>query len=237
MTFYSLLSRYYEEIFPCDPDLVEFLLARMDQKGALLDAGCGTGELVRQLHQRGAEAFGFDLDRQMVRQAEGKSSDSGRFRQDDLVAFGNAYDANAFGVVNCVGNTIVHINREGILEFLKQVNKVLAPRGTLVLQTLNYTNLEAEGLLFPDRKTEHCLFQRAYTKGADPELYYFDTKLTDLATGEIFPNRVEHYPLTHQVLTGMLENRGFCKVEIMEDWKGSFLSGDKLPLILTAEKL
>ncbi len=237
MTFYSLLSHYYEEIFPCDPDLVEFILSRTEKGDAILDAGCGTGELVRKLNEKGVDARGFDLDPGMVALAEEKSGGKGLFKEEDLLTFSKAYGPSSFSILNCVGNTVAHIDREEVTRFLEQAGTVLRPRGILILQTLNYERLTSDGIDFPDRKTEHCLFQRSYRKGEESGLYYFETRLTDLDSGEHFPSRVSHYPLKPDELGELIEQSGYRNIRFMGDWKGELPSPGKLPLMVMAESL
>ena len=172
MTFYALLSRYYEEVFPCDEDLVTFVADRLKSGDQVVDAGCGTGELIRQLRQKGVNARGFDLDPDMVDracllldQAGGNERGGDLICQGNLLDFSALYPAKSVRLVCCVGNTMAHIPPGDFQNFLSESKKLLQPGGYLLLQTLNYENVLLKEFPFPERRTEHCLFKRRYRKG------------------------------------------------------------------------
>lgn len=53
-----------------DRDFIEKFLKRVKPKGKILDAGCGTGDLLRELTKRGFDAYGIDASFGMLEEAK-----------------------------------------------------------------------------------------------------------------------------------------------------------------------
>jgi SAM-dependent methyltransferase len=102
--FYTLLARYYDEIFPAEPEIVEFLVERLGGapgKAAdadapahapaagprVIDAACGTGNYTDALASRGFDCLGFDASAEMIEIARHRGK-RGRFEVRDLRELG-----------------------------------------------------------------------------------------------------------------------------------------------------
>ena len=237
MTFYSTISRYYEEIFPSGEGSFTRLSALMEGRSSLLDAGCGTGELVRRLRKSGGDARGFDLDEEMIRLAGTYLPGEDIFRVGDITALEEVFPGEKFDLISCLGNTLVHIPAEGVIKFLKGASALLKPEGKLLIQTLNYPNILERGLTFPPIETEHCIFRRSYRRDEDPGILHFETELTYRETGEVFTHSTRHYPLYQDQIRSLLEGEGFGKMEFYGSWKGDSPSDSQLPFIIEASQL
>ncbi|OQY31285.1 MAG: hypothetical protein B6241_14435 [Spirochaetaceae bacterium 4572_59] len=245
MTFYSTLSTYYEEIFPYSEACGELLVTLLEKDQPMLDAGCGTAALVRNLRQKGIDARGFDLDREMIKLAgeylleelPGDSVNKGDvFRQGDLLSLDTVFPEKKFNLISCIGNTMAHIPREGLKVFLDSVFKMLHPGGYLILQTLNYRNAGFAGLPFPDIETPHCLFKRQYREDDTGNALLFETELTDLASAKSFKYSTKHFPSSQEELKLLLKERGFIGLEFFGSWKKDPVSLHLLPLIIKATR-
>ncbi len=64
-------NRYWNESFHClaFPVVKRALLARLPERAAILDVGCGTGYLARRLVEHGFRVTGLDISPEMVRYA------------------------------------------------------------------------------------------------------------------------------------------------------------------------
>lgn len=239
MDFYSVLSRYYDEVFPLSDECSRFVQEKMKQNDNLLDAGCGTGELVIQLCKRGFTAHGFDLDEGMILNAASSAAAAGfsgndLFRISDLADMKNHYDEQSRDCLSCLGNTLVHIPFNGQFQFLQDAARILKPGGLLILQILNYNNILHEGLKFPVIETEHCLFRRHYETTVIESELDFVTELEIKKSGDRYMNRITHYPLLPETLMAALSMAGYAGWETFGSYSGDQACTGTLPLIVTA---
>lgn len=68
---YSLMSRFYSEVFPLTLDKVSFAQKSTFWGKAyqILDVGCSTGDLCMALSRIGHQMTGIDLDESMIQMA------------------------------------------------------------------------------------------------------------------------------------------------------------------------
>lgn len=240
MDFYSELSRYYDEVFPLSEKCSGFVQQNMKGGESLLDAGCGTGELVLRLQDKDIKAHGFDLDEGMILSAASAAAKLGLpgndlFKISDLGEMKNNYEEHSQDVLSCLGNTLIHIPFNRQFEFLQDSTKVLKPGGTLILQILNYNNILHEGLKFPLIETEHCIFRRSYeSRELEAELNFI-TELEIKESGETFKNSIIHYPLLPETLMAALSMSGYAGWETFGSYDGAPAAEGMLPLIVTAK--
>lgn len=65
------LSKTYNGIRPTMPDqIMDGLFSHLPQQPRILDVGCGTGIITRQLAKRGANVIGTDIDARMIEEAK-----------------------------------------------------------------------------------------------------------------------------------------------------------------------
>jgi len=97
--------------------------------GVICDLGCGPGQVARYLHDRGANVIGVDLSPGMIERARaltpGVAFDAGDMRALD-VPDGAWQAIVAF-------YSIVHIPREELAGVFREMKRVLAPGGALLL--------------------------------------------------------------------------------------------------------
>ena len=108
---------------------VERLLTTLDPPGrSVLDAGCGTGRVARELAARGLEVVGVDSDASMLDVARAEAPQL-RWVQADLVAMelGERFD-----VVVAAGNVMVFLAPGTEAEVVARMAAHVRPGGTLV---------------------------------------------------------------------------------------------------------
>jgi glycine/sarcosine N-methyltransferase len=135
--FYRALARRYDELFPEDPVVTDFLASGLPPGARVLDLACGTGTYAAALAARGFSVMGLDLSEDLV--AIGRS----RGRAAPLaVADMRSFRSTApgpFERICCIGNSLPHLRDEAeVAALLSDARAALAPAGSLVVQTINF---------------------------------------------------------------------------------------------------
>lgn len=97
--------------------------------GRLCDLGCGPGHVAAYLRSQGSDSFGIDLSAGMIEQAQAKFPGI-PFEQGDMRAL-KLDDGSLGGIIALY--SIIHIPREDVTEVLRELRRVLAPGGKLLL--------------------------------------------------------------------------------------------------------
>lgn len=253
---YRQMARYYEEIFPLSSAQLEFVLSALEaarnreEAGdgvlRLLEVGCGTGDLAAALAEKGAEVDGIDLNPEMARRARKRHGEGGqerlRFYEMDMREISRRFEANSYDGLTCLGNTLVHLSGpEEIEGFIRSAATLLVSGGKLIIQILNYDYLlEKRPVSLPPIETESVRFERHYGYSADsgapggPPEITFTTRLQIKASGELYEDSVELYPLKRAELRGMLLQAGFEEPRFYGGFDGSPMEAESFPLIATA---
>ena len=168
-TTYGDFASAYEEIFPLGPKTKEFCLSELGLGGSVLDLGCATGELIRELASSTNRAIGIDQDEEFVQVAAKRAQDLKRdceFRNDDIFREETyrEFADSEFDLVTCLGNTLAHgLDTIGVGNLLHQSCRVLKPGGALAVSLLHYRAILADpAFSFPDIRTKSLVFRRAY---------------------------------------------------------------------------
>jgi len=136
---WSVLASRWEDLFPLRPARVEMCCRLSPRGGAVLDAGCGTGSLVRALLAAERDAWGFDLDQGFVEESRGRLEPlAARVVQADLREVGAVFADRRFDLVVCLGQTFPHLLSDAdVRVFLEGARTRLAPDGVLSLQVVS----------------------------------------------------------------------------------------------------
>lgn len=113
-----------------DRKMLEWLIEKAENLGTICDLGCGPGMIADYLSEKGADACGIDLSAEMVAQAK-KQFPHIQFRQGDMLALTEIEDDSFGGAAAFY--SIIHVPREQTLDALREIRRVLAPRGVLLL--------------------------------------------------------------------------------------------------------
>jgi SAM-dependent methyltransferase len=130
------------------------VLARSDGATRFLDVGCGTGQLVIEVAQRGLEAVGIDFADEMVVQCQANALAAGVAAHFQGGSFFDAsFEAQSFDVISAQG-FIEYISPQETEEFFRRCFAMLRPGGAVAVGSRNrlfnafslneFTRLEAE---------------------------------------------------------------------------------------------
>ncbi len=101
--------------------------------GRVVDLGCGRGEFLELLQEKGVEAEGVDFNSQMVETCLDKGL---RCSKSDLFEWLAAQpDSSLSGIFS--SQVIEHLPPSSLKKFLELCHRKIAPSGTLVLETVN----------------------------------------------------------------------------------------------------
>ncbi|HCY43357.1 MAG TPA: hypothetical protein DHV48_18810 [Prolixibacteraceae bacterium] len=240
--FYTSIAKYYQHIFPANPEQVNFLSTVLPYNGAkVLDVGCAIGDLSFALSRFGFPIWAFDFDAEMIQIAQNAKSEETMFpvfEMLDMRLIGDHYPEAFFDTAICFGNTLVHLlNDDDILKFIQAAYKVLSPEGKLTIQIMNYQYIiDNQIKSLPLIDNEHIVFERKYEYENDSDLIDFNTKLTIKSTGQEIANSVKLYAIRQNKLQELLKKAGFGSFEFYGNFKSEPLTNNSLPLILTCQK-
>ena len=239
--FYALLAPVYDAIFPLSPALVlrvETLLAEAPQK-TLLDLGSGGGQLAVQIARTAARVVAVDHHHDMVAAGARLAKRAGVpviWRQGDLVSVSRT-TGERFGVVVCVGNTLVHLPGLGaIADGLRGMCASLKPDGNLLIQTINVDRCMNEGSLEPQLKRAtgpegEVVLKRRYSLTPHGGLQF----ATEVERGDQRARfSLDMVALTAQQLHEMACQAGFKQVRLFGDYQGAAWSRQSPATILLA---
>jgi ubiquinone/menaquinone biosynthesis C-methylase UbiE len=166
---------------PFDRDILVEFARRVGSSGKVLDLGCGPGRVTRFLHEQGPDTTGIDLSPEMVATARSRFPEL-RFEMASM--FELPYPDGAMdGLVAMY--SIIHIPRADQPALFRELRRVLAPGGWLLL---------AFHLGQQDRHVEEWVGQPV-----DMEFLVFapgeiETRLTDAGFTNVEPNERNAYP-------------------------------------------
>lgn len=241
--FYTAIAKYYQHIFPANPEQIRFLSSVLPYNGAkVLDVGCATGDLSFALVRFGFPTWAFDFDAEMIDIAKNAKQEDTLFpvfEQLDMRLLGQHYPESFFNTVICFGNTLAHLlTEDDILKFFQAVYKVLSKEGKFTIQILNYNYIFGNQIkLLPLIDNQHITFERTYEFNEGAELIDFNTKLTVKSTGQEILNSVKLYAVRQNKLQELLEESGFAAIEFFGGFKAEPFSENSLPMIVTCQKI
>ena len=106
--------------------------------GTILDVGCGRGEWLELLKEKGFSARGVDLNDVAARECREMGLD---VTTGDALAMMNAMPADSLAVVSAF-HVIEHLPQPVFFAFLDEVLRALKPGGIVILETPNPGNLQ-----------------------------------------------------------------------------------------------
>lgn len=221
---YSLMSKFYSEIFPVTTDKISFAQKSsfVGKAYNILDVGCATGDLCLELAKFGHHVTGIDLDANMIQIAKRKKAENPSlsldFEQLDMVDIHSVFSPNQFDQVVCLGNTIVHLTQlNKLYSFFTQVADILKPTGVFKGQILNYSPIISNKIKsLPVIETDLIRFDRFYQ--TDGSVLQFQINLKDKATNAKYRHSVPLLPLKYNLLDELLHNAGFQEIHYYSDF-------------------
>jgi len=177
----SATYRGFEDIFRGDEQLIH---ARQRSyvdafEGAdwVLDLGCGRGEFLDALAQRGIGARGADLDESMVQRSREKGHEVALA---DAASHLRSLDNGSVPGI-FAAQVVEHLDAEQLTELLELMRRKLVPGGLAILETVNPHNPAALKAFWTDTTHHHPLF---------PEVLLALCRLAGFESGEVrFPGQ------------------------------------------------
>lgn len=210
-------------MFPLRPSRVDMCQKLVPPGGTLLDAGCGTGALVRAISKRGIDVWGFDLDPGFVARARAElMTESARVVLGDLVGIGSVFPEKRFDAIVCLGQTFPHLLADSeVHAFLRGAGKRLVTGGRLVLQVVSDRDDRPDRILPVLEASGTKLHRRRILTGADR------AELRLSATGEAgdVEWKVVHRRWTPESLGRFAETDGYQVSAVVADESGAAWTG------------
>ena len=225
MSFYSEFSHYYEQVFPFQSGTFSFLQNYVTAEGAkILDVGCGTGHYTGRFADIGIEAYGIDLDRQMIEYAK-KHYDKGVFLPVNMLEINQLNQP--FGLVFSIGNVVSHLPVSQLVQFIDRVYNSLSDRGYWIFQVVNWDFiLKEQTYAFPDKKIEDgtLTFTRKYREISALSVIFQTALKSEKET--IFSEETVLYPVKAEDYISIHEKAGFELAGHYSDYNGTPYASD-----------
>lgn len=218
MDFYTMLSRYYDDLFPPNPLQIHFLKEQMPPLGKILDIGAGTGGYAAALAAEGAMVEALEIG-PMLPYLMDTAEEKGFTALDMGMEEINDLEARSYNMILCIGNTLVHLeSREQVTAFLQNCRRLLLPGGRLIIQIVNYDRIlmnrqtELPVITVPDR---HLNLRRHYVLGRESVRF-----ITELSSGaEHWTSETTLLALKRQELEQSFAKAGFRDVAFYGDFQ------------------
>ena len=134
--FYALYVAF-ENRYRGPEELIKKRLAKyadmVGTEGKILDIGCGRGEFLELVKERGLEGYGIDINVEMVKRCEEKKLE---VLQEDALEHLIKLKEESIGTILCT-HVIEHILHYKWYEMLILCRRALMPNGKLIIETLN----------------------------------------------------------------------------------------------------
>ncbi|WP_460819664.1 class I SAM-dependent methyltransferase [Nocardioides korecus] len=131
----DVVSRYATEGFSDPGEAAAMSAIDTQARGSVLDVGVGGGRTTGLLHRTARSYVGVDISAEMLELARSRFPGVD-LRVADARDLGD-FDSNAFDLVVFSFNGIDALDHAGRLEAIRELSRVLAPRGRLVFSSLN----------------------------------------------------------------------------------------------------
>lgn len=175
----SASYRGFEDIFRGDEQLIHArqrsYVDAFDGADWVLDLGCGRGEFLDALAQRGIGARGADLDESMVQRSREKGHEVALA---DAASHLRSLDNGSVPGI-FAAQVVEHLDAEQLTQLLALIEARLVPGGLAILETVNPHNPAAMKAFWTDTTHHHPLF---------PEVLLALCRLAGFESGEVrFP--------------------------------------------------
>lgn len=228
--FYESINKYYDNIFPLNEKQVEFVKGEFDNKlSKLVEIGCANGKLTAALSEY--NIMGVDLEKSFIDEARKRYSNI-KFEELNMLNI-QSLDEKFDGVIT-FGNTLVHLTKEDIMGFIRNVYEVLNQGGRLLIQILNYDYiLDNEIFTLPIIDNEFITFERSYEVKDE---FLFHTRLTIKSSDEVIENKIVLTPIRKDLLVNYLEEAGFKNINVYSSFSKKAYNYKDLPLVISCTK-
>jgi SAM-dependent methyltransferase len=242
-SFFNSISEFYDRMTGFDNALTakkEAYKKFIPNEGSTTaDLGCGTGLDSIALTLNGLTVTAFDISKGMIDKAAEKAKalnlhiDFYNYSITDIPAKFH----NSFTFAVSMGNTLANLNLEELKTAIDNIYSMLKPKGTLLLQILNYEKILAEKeriVKITERDEKYYVrFYDFHEDTLDFNILSFDKK--ELKNKRLITTKI--YPYTSNEIIDLLSAQGFSDINIFGNLKKDLFDRKKsMDLIVTAVK-
>jgi len=255
---YDSIARFYDIIHaPLTADLEYALEVARASGGPILELGCGTGRLLFPLARAGHEVTGVDNASAMLARARKRldqESPDVRQRvhlvQADVKNMSLPQAESSFSLILLPYNTLLHFRTDEIRELFRNISKYLHHEGRLLIDVINPFIID-ETTFDPEQNLENIYFdQETGETIRQMSLSRLDSSAQRLHISWIFEVEIDTepdqtrttidfnywYQYPHQ-LDLLLQQSGFCLVDMLGDYDGSPFNETSARLLITARQV
>lgn len=241
MNFYRALSRYYNDIFPIQSNILKFIDSEFKIEDTILDLACGTGNYSIEIAKRNKNVFATDLCEEMIRIGkESQKKYTVEFFNEDIRNINVVFKDIRFDGIFCIGNSLVHLDSKwDIQDVSKKVYERLKEKGVFIIGIINYDRIiknNIKELPIIKNKDQDLIFIREYDYVDNGEKLHFNSTIIMGDSKEIIKNQIEIIPLNREEIYDILKNTGFSRIEVYGDYLGSPWNDNAYNTIIKAYK-
>jgi SAM-dependent methyltransferase len=190
-----------------------------NQKSIILDVGCGTGDHVSLLKEKGYNVMGIDNSSNMIKKAKEKYSDC-NFKIADVLR-NNIFYTNSFTHILCLNLTLYYMEDKDL--FFKNCLAWLKPGGYLVIHLVNrdlfYPNISSnknafvsnekkERIKYSKMKTNDFTYTSNFNLDRNIDIAKFKEKF-EFKDGKIKKQEHKLYMPSDKSIVNMAQSQGF----------------------------
>ncbi len=238
--FYSEILEYYDELFPLNPAIPNFIVNLRKEIGLdpqehadrvvpfcrLLGIGCATGTLENRLAGMQFDVTGIDRNAQMIETAKRRmkrSFSTARFFEMSAIEMRRFLKAGSFNIITCLDNMLPYIADETLLKkFFYDAKTLLAEGGRLVIQIFTFDEGDAtRALQLPERSSLRVTLSRMHLPAEDgkktlaAELQLGNGRILQLA------RTTQLYPATKTDIEAWSREAGFTSCAFYGNFEGA----------------
>ena len=227
MNAYVSLARYYDSLTTDVPygtfvDFYEKIFEKYGVKpNTILDLACGTGTLTGIMCKRGYDMIAADASEDMLMQAQAKLSCLDKM---PLLLCQSMEELDLYGTVEatiCSLDGINYAEPDALPEIFHRVHLFTEPGGVFIFDINTPEKLRGlEGQIFVDETDDvFCVWRAELTEEKDACFYGMDLFQKQKSTWRRTKEEHLEYIYEPDVLTKLLENAGFCDINIYGELK------------------
>ena len=231
MSSYDFLAGCYDELtYDVDyvgwADYIEKHFRRRGLPGkTVLDLGCGTGSLTRELAERGYEMIGVDLSPEMLAEAAEKNMDVDGIQPMFLCQ--PMEELDLYGTIDacvcCLDSANYVTDPKKLARAFQRVHLFMMPGGLFIFDVNSPEKLEGlDGQVFLDETEDtYCVWRAEFSKRSRICSYFMDIFRLDEESGlwERGEELHEERSYTVEELTEFLQNAGFHDIKVYGNLK------------------
>lgn len=220
--FYDPLAELYDDVVvdPCFPEWADFLLDRWkaDPHGVrrVLDVGCGTGLLARELLTRGCDVVGIDGSRAMLERARERLGPHVPLERSVLPSLP---DVGVFDAAVSTFDTLNYLDDAAMAATMRAVGVALRPDGWWVFDVHTDALL---ALIGEQPRSEGTEAGWAFTLDSVTDVVGRTCRTRFIATREADGRRVEEDHVQHfftdAQVTAALTDAGFDRILVVDEY-------------------